>query len=115
MSDCIFCRIVAGEIPADIVYEDDDVLAFEDANPVAPVHTLIIPKQHYEHIGDEVPSELLGKIFSTVKKVAELKGVAESGYRTVANTGSDGRQTVFHLHVHVIGGMRLPISLSPED
>jgi len=115
MSDCIFCKIAAGEIPAIIVYEDDDVIAFEDINPQVPVHTLLIPKQHFDHIGDDVPPEVLGKVFSAVKKVAEIKGIDESGYRIVANTGADGRQTVFHLHVHLLGGARLPISMAPAD
>ena len=115
MKDCIFCKIAAHEIPADIVYEDEDVIAFEDINPQVPVHTLIIPKQHFEHVGANVPPEILGKVFSAVKKVAEIKGVSESGYRIVANSGADGRQTVFHLHVHLLGGVRLPISMGPED
>jgi histidine triad (HIT) family protein len=115
MSDCLFCKLIAGEIPAKVVYEDDDVLAFDDINPQLPVHTLIIPKTHYDHIGDDVPAETLGKIFSTVKKVAALKGVEESGYRIIANTGEDGRQTVHHLHVHVLGGAQLPIRMGPAD
>jgi len=115
MSDCIFCRIAAGEIPAAIVYEDDDVIAFKDSNPQMPVHTLIIPKQHYAHIGDDVPSEVLGKVFSAVKTVAALQGVDKTGYRIIVNTGADGRQTVHHLHVHVLGGARLPISMGPAD
>jgi histidine triad (HIT) family protein len=115
MEDCIFCKIAAGEIPATVVYEDDDVIAFEDLNPQVPVHTLLIPKQHYANVGDDVPPELLGKLFSTVKKVAEIKGVSESGYRIIANTGEDGRQTVHHLHVHLLGGTRLPIRMCPED
>ncbi|MCL1890883.1 MAG: histidine triad nucleotide-binding protein [Coriobacteriia bacterium] len=115
MTDCMFCKIAAGEISATVVYEDDDVIAFEDVNPQVPVHTLIIPKQHYANIGDDVPSEVLGKVFSTVKKVAELKGIEENGYRIVANTGDDARQTVHHLHVHVLGGMRLPIRMGPAD
>ena len=115
MSDCVFCKIATGEIEAVIVYEDDEVIAFEDLNPQTPVHTLIIPKRHYAHIGDDVPPELLGKVFSVVKKVAELKGVAETGYRIIANTGEDARQTVHHLHIHLLGGSRLPIRMGPVD
>ena len=115
MRDCVFCKIAAGEISALVVYEDDDVIAFEDLNPQVPIHTLIIPKQHYAHIGDDVPPELLGKLFSAVKKVAELKGVAETGYRIIVNTGEDARQTVHHLHVHLLGGARLPIRMGPVD
>lgn len=115
MSDCLFCRIVAREVPAIIVYEDDDVLAFEDVNPQLPVHTLVIPKQHYAHIGDDVPERILGRLFKTVSTVAELKGITESGYRIIANTGDDGRQTVHHLHIHVLGGALMPIRMGPAD
>ena len=104
MEDCIFCKIAAGEIPSTVVYEDDRVIAFDDLNPQMPVHTLIIPKEHYANIGDDVPDELLGYVFNTVKKVASIKGIAESGYRVIVNTGSDAQQTVHHLHVHVLGG-----------
>ncbi|MDR0347366.1 MAG: histidine triad nucleotide-binding protein [Coriobacteriales bacterium] len=115
MSDCLFCKIVAREIPATVVYEDDCVIAFEDINPQLPVHTLIIPKAHYAHIGDNVPEEILGKLFGTVATIARLKGVDESGYRVIANTGEDGRQTVHHLHVHVLGGATMPIRMGPAD
>ena len=104
MDDCIFCKIAAGEIPATVVYEDERVLAFEDLNPQMPVHVLIIPKEHYANIGDAVPDDLMGHVFNTVKKVAEIKGIADSGYRVIVNTGSDAQQTVHHLHVHVLGG-----------
>ncbi|WP_303202447.1 histidine triad nucleotide-binding protein [Raoultibacter timonensis] len=104
MDDCIFCKIAAGEIPATVVYEDERVLAFEDLNPQMPVHALIIPKEHYANIGDGVPDDLMGHVFNTVKKVAEIKGIADSGYRVIVNTGSDAQQTVHHLHVHVLGG-----------
>ena len=104
MDDCIFCKIAAGEIPATVVYEDERVLAFEDLNPQMPVHALIIPKEHYANIGDGVPDDLMGHVFNTVKKVAEIKGIADSGYRVIVNTGSDAQQSVHHLHVHVLGG-----------
>ncbi|MDR1421623.1 MAG: histidine triad nucleotide-binding protein [Coriobacteriales bacterium] len=115
MPDCIFCAIAQGEISARIVYEDDQVIAFEDANPQMPVHVLIIPKHHYSHIGDEVPEPLLGHLFATVATVARLKGVDEKGYRIIVNTGDDGRQTVHHLHVHVLGGALMPIRMGPAD
>jgi histidine triad (HIT) family protein len=107
MEDCIFCRIGRGEIPACVVWQDDEFVAFDDIAPQAPVHVLIIPRAHYEHVGDDVPAEVLGRLCSVVPKVAALKGVAESGYRTIMNTGPDAGQTVPHLHVHVLGGMRM--------
>jgi histidine triad (HIT) family protein len=115
MSDCIFCKIIAKEVPGKIVYEDDEVIAFEDANPQLPVHTLIVPKTHYDHIGDDVPQGLMGKLFATVPLIAQLKGVDETGYRVIVNTGADGRQTVAHLHIHVLGGAVMPIRMGPAD
>jgi histidine triad (HIT) family protein len=115
MNDCIFCKIASKEIPASIVYEDEYVIAFEDANPQVPVHTLLIPKEHYANIGDDVPPELLGKLFAKVGEIARIKAVDKSGYRIIANTGEDGRQTVHHLHIHILGGIVLPISMGPAD
>ncbi|MDR2197289.1 MAG: histidine triad nucleotide-binding protein [Coriobacteriales bacterium] len=115
MSDCIFCKIAKHEVDAKIVYEDDTVIAFEDTNPQLPVHTLIIPKEHRDHIGDAVDEVLLGHLFATVSTVAKLKGVDKTGYRIVVNTGEDGRQTVHHLHVHVLGGAQMPIRMGPAD
>lgn len=115
MSDCLFCKIAAHEIDAKIVYEDDFVIAFDDINPQLPVHTLVIPKKHYDNISDNVPEEILGKVFFAVSKVAEIKGLKERGYRIIANTGEDGRQTVHHLHVHVLGGAKLPMRMGPAD
>jgi histidine triad (HIT) family protein len=103
-AECLFCKIVAGEIPSTKVYEDDYVLAFEDVNPQMPVHTLIIPKDHYDNIADGIPEEELGRLFAAVGKVAELKGVRERGFRTIVNTNDDAQQTVHHVHVHVLGG-----------
>ncbi len=105
--DCIFCKIAAGEIPSTKVYEDDLVCAFEDLNPMMPVHVLIVPKEHHANIGDDIPDALMGHLFNTVKKVAELKGIAESGYRVIVNTGDDACQTVHHVHVHVLGGAKM--------
>lgn len=107
MSDCVFCMIARGEIPARVVYSDDHVIAFDDIAPQAPVHTLIVPKRHYDKLGADVPSEVICALFAAVPKVAAAKGVAESGYRVIVNNGPDAMQTVGHLHVHVIGGRRM--------
>lgn len=104
MDDCLFCKIAAGEIPSTKVYEDDLVFAFEDLSPQMPVHTLIVPKAHYANIGDGIPDDVMGRIFNAVKTVAEIKGIAESGYRVIVNTGDDAQQSVHHIHVHVLGG-----------
>jgi histidine triad (HIT) family protein len=102
--DCIFCRIANGGLRASIVYENDHIVAFEDAHPQAPVHVLVIPREHYANLQDEVPREVLAELFVAVRRVAEGAGIAKSGYRTVANSGPDSNQTVGHLHVHVMGG-----------
>jgi histidine triad (HIT) family protein len=109
MSDCIFCRIIKGEIPSRTVIEDEDLLAFEDINPQAPTHILIIPKQHYASLL-EIPVEnkdLLGKIFIKAREIAQQRGLDESGFRIVLNTGKDSGQDVFHIHFHVLGGRRM--------
>jgi histidine triad (HIT) family protein len=112
MTDCLFCKIVQKTIPAKIVHEDDRTLAFDDINPQAPVHTLIIPKKHVEAVQDcgNQDADLLAQLLMTCANVAKQKGVAESGYRIVTNTGRDAGQTVFHLHLHILGGrhMRWP-------
>lgn len=105
--DCLFCKIVAGEIPSTKVYEDDRVLAFEDVSPMMPVHTLIVPKEHYDNIGDNITDEEMGYLFNTVKKVAEIKGIDQSGYRVTVNTGDDACQSVHHIHIHVLGGAQM--------
>ena len=104
MEDCIFCKIGRGEIPVSLVYQDDLVVAFDDVSPQAPVHTLVIPREHFANLGDGVPAETLAALFSAVPEVAAVKGVAESGYRVIVNNGPDANQTVAHLHVHVVGG-----------
>ena len=106
--NCIFCKIGAGEIPTPKVYEDENVIAFDDMEPLMPVHTLIIPKDHYANIGDNVPEETLGHVFGAVRKVAEIKGLTERGYRLLVNTGEDASQSVKHLHVHLLGGGHMP-------
>lgn len=105
MSDCIFCKIVAGEIPCRKLYEDEDVLSFHDIHPVAPVHFMLIPKAHVASLAECDPShrDVLGKMLLLVPKLAKEQGLAD-GFRTVINTGRGGGQEVFHLHVHVIGG-----------
>ncbi|MCI8469304.1 MAG: HIT domain-containing protein [Eggerthellaceae bacterium] len=105
--DCIFCKIAAGEIPSTKVYEDDAVVAFEDLSPMMPVHTLIVPRNHYDNIADGIPVEEMGRLFEAVGKVADLKGVRESGFRVVVNTGDDACQSVHHVHVHVLGGAQM--------
>lgn len=101
---CVFCMVASGDLPANVVYEDDLVLAFDDIAPQAPVHSLVIPRAHYTDLGDDVPPGILAAIFSAVPKVAAIKGVAKSGYRVIVNNGPDANQTVAHLHVHVLGG-----------
>lgn len=105
--DCMFCRIVRGETPAHIVWENDDTIAFDDINPQAPVHTLIVPRMHFTNLNDDIPASQLAAIFGAVSEVARFKGVAESGYRVLVNNGPDATQTVGHLHVHVMGGRRM--------
>jgi histidine triad (HIT) family protein len=109
MSDCLFCKIARGEIPCRKVYEDEEVLAFHDIHPVAPVHFMLIPKLHLATLADAeaVHAALLGKIMLLVPKLAKEQGL-EQGFRTVINTGKGGGQEVFHLHVHVIGGGNIP-------
>ena len=109
MDSCIFCRIVAGEAPAQVVYEDDELFAFKDRNPAAPVHMLIIPRRHIASLADATPEDaaLLGKMALLASELARQLGVAESGFRLVTNTGRDGGQSVFHLHWHLLGGRHL--------
>lgn len=106
MSDCIFCKLANHEIPTNIVFEDDLVAAFEDANPQAPVHVLVVPKAHYENIIDDVPAETLAAMANAVKEVARIKGLDE-GFRVITNKGEAAGQTVMHLHWHVLGGKTL--------
>jgi histidine triad (HIT) family protein len=106
MSDDLFLKIVSRDIPADIVYENDDVLAFRDLNPQAPLHVLIIPKTRIPTINDMQPddTEVFGKLFLAAKEIAAEEGVAEAGYRVVMNCNSGAGQTVFHVHLHLLGG-----------
>ncbi|HUL65015.1 MAG TPA: histidine triad nucleotide-binding protein [Burkholderiaceae bacterium] len=105
--NCIFCRIVRGEIPSKKAYEDDEVLVFHDINPAAPVHLLMVPKEHFETLADARPEHehLLGKMMLLAPRLAREQGVT-NGFRVVANNGPDGGQEVYHLHMHVLGGPR---------
>jgi len=106
MVDCIFCKIIAGEIPGKFVYKDDLVTAFHDINPVAPIHILVIPNKHIASTNDITQQDeaLLGHILLTVKKIAVEQGIADKGYRLIINTGPEAHQVVDHLHVHILGG-----------
>ena len=108
MSDCIFCKIIKGEIPSDKVYEDDKILVFNDVNPQAPVHALMIPKKHIPGIDDlaEEDAELIAYMMENIKVIAKKLGL-ENGYRVVINNGEDGLQTVPHLHLHILGKRKL--------
>ena len=108
-ADCVFCRIVRGELEAEVVYDEDDVLAIEDINSKAPVHVLIIPRQHVanlEEIG-ALPDTVVKRLFEVASTVAEKLGVRDGGYAVMINNGRDAGQEVFHLHLHVMGGRRL--------
>jgi len=109
MSECIFCKIIARTIPAVLVYEDDVVVAFDDINPQAPTHTLVIPRKHVASMAELQDSDvgLLGRLMSAGNTIAKQKGIADTGYRFVVNTGVHGGQSVFHLHLHVLGGRHL--------
>ncbi len=106
MTDCIFCKIISGEIPSTNVYRDDQVTAFRDINPSAPTHILIVPNKHIDSvnmmIADDEP--LIGHLFFVAKELAAKEGISEGGYRLIANTGAGAGQTVFHIHLHLLGG-----------
>ena len=112
---CVFCKIIAKEIPAGIVYEDEDVLAFKDINPLAPVHVLVIPKRHIESINDleEKDAELVGKMILVAKKIAAELRTDENGYKLLFRTGEWGGQEVPHIHLHLIGGVKLAEEIRP--
>ena len=109
MNDCIFCKIINKEIPSSIVYEDNEILAFRDINPVAPIHILVIPKKHISSLvelkdNDEI---LVGKIYTVINKITKQEGIDEKGFRVIVNCGEDGGQEVKHLHFHILGGKKL--------
>ena len=107
--DCIFCKIANKEIPSTLVYEDDEVVAFQDLNPEAPVHVLVVPKKHITSLNTVTleDQQLLGHILLTISKIAEKQGIAEKGYRVVTNCGEQGGQSVPHLHFHLLGGREM--------
>ncbi len=111
--DCVFCKIVAGEIPADILYQDEGVIAFPDINPVAPIHLLIIPRKHIPSLAhlSEAESSLISSMVNTANQLAKREGISESGYRLVINCGEQGGQGVAHLHMHLLGGRQLSAAL----
>ena len=106
MSDCLFCQIIEGDIPADIVFENDDVLAFRDVNPKAPTHILIIPRKHISTTNDLTENHelVMGRLFSAAKIIATQEGVSDDGYRMVVNCNENAGQTVFHIHMHLLAG-----------
>lgn len=108
-NDCLFCRIVAGEIPADIIYEDDQCIAFRDLNPQAPVHVLVIPRRHITSLNEagQTNELALGQLLLAAARVAKSEKLSEAGYRTIINTGAGAGQSVFHLHLHILGGRAL--------
>lgn len=108
MTDCLFCKIADGTIPADKVYEDSDVLAFNDIHPKAPIHVLVIPKQHVATLSEARDPSLLGMLMDRVRKIADEVLELAAGYRVVINVREGGGQEIFHLHVHLLGGKRLP-------
>lgn len=107
MSDCLFCKIVAGDIHADVVFENQHILAFRDINPQAPVHILLIPKAHIATLNDLDNPNLAGKLLTTATKLAEQEGLSKPGYRTVINCNDQGGQEVYHLHLHLLGGRQM--------
>lgn len=109
MNDCIFCKIIRKEIPASLVYEDDEIISFRDINPAAPIHILVIPKKHIESLIDVKQEDelLIAKIFTVINKIAEQEGMDKKGFRVIVNCGEDSGQEVGHLHFHVLGGKKL--------
>lgn len=109
MNDCIFCKIIKGEIPSNKVYEDEEILAFKDINPAAPIHILVIPKKHIASLIEieEEDEKIIGKIYKVINQIAEKQGIDKKGFRVIVNCGEDGGQEVKHLHFHLLGGKRL--------
>lgn len=109
MEDCIFCKIIKKEIPSNIVYEDEEIIAFKDINPAAPIHILVIPKKHIESLAkmDKEDEATIGKIYGVINTIASQLGFKEKGYRVIVNCGKDGGQEVGHLHFHLLAGKQL--------
>ena len=108
MEDCLFCKIIKGEIPSTKAYEDEDILAFNDINPAAPIHILVIPKKHIKSLAhmQKEDEAIVGKIYGVINKIAEEKGFKDNGYRVIVNCGKDAGQEVMHLHFHVLAGAK---------
>lgn len=113
MDDCIFCKIIKREIPSSIVYEDNEIIAFRDVNPQAPIHILVIPKKHISSLVDlkEEDEIVVGKIYTVINKIAEQEGIDKKGFRVIVNCGEDGGQEVKHLHFHILGGRKLGVKI----
>ena len=109
MENCLFCKIIKGEIPSNKVYEDEDILAFKDINPAAPIHILVIPKKHIVSLAtlENTDYEYMPKIYKVINKIAEEQGFKEKGFRVITNCGNDGGQEVAHLHFHLLAGKKL--------
>jgi histidine triad (HIT) family protein len=111
--ECIFCKIIAGKAPGEIIYHDDLVTAFNNIHPIAPVHILIVTNHHLNSVNEAAPPDepTLGRLITVARQLAEQHGISQSGYRLVINTGRDGGQSIYHLHMHLIGGKRFPFLL----
>lgn len=109
MEECIFCKIIRKEIPSSLVFEDENILAFNDINPQAPIHILLIPKEHFASLNDlpQENNDILSDLLLKARQIAEEKGIAQTGYRLVLNTAKDSGQEVFHIHLHLLGGRRM--------
>lgn len=105
--DCLFCKIIKGEVPSTVVYEDEWTYAFEDVNPMMPSHTLVVPRDHYSSIADDIPTDIKGHLMDAAVKVASIKNLSNDGFRIIINTGDNACQTVHHVHVHVLGGEKM--------
>lgn len=110
--NCVFCKIINKEIPTDFLYEDEDVVAFNDIDPKSPIHILVVPKKHINSVNDlkEEDKELLGKMILVARDIAKEKNIFKTGYRLILNTGKDAGQTVDHIHLHLMGGEKLPFA-----
>ena len=111
MSDCIFCKLANKEIPTEFLYEDENVVAFNDLNPLMPVHVLVVPKNHYNNIIDGIPASTLESVTNAIAAVTEKMGIKETGFRVITNTGKHGGQSVNHVHFHILGGKQMDDSM----
>lgn len=114
MEDCIFCKIINKELPSNIVYEDDEIIAFRDIKPVTPVHILVIPKKHISSLVNltEDDEAVIGRIYTVINKIAKKEGILDKGFRVIVNCGEDGGQVVKHIHFHLLGGKKLGVKIS---